>query len=92
MPIHSLFFYITFFYFFIFLFFIYFFLNYTNEIFHFFLAINIILLLVGFFILLFILAEAYYIKSFLAMSSILNTLFIFLSLNGINIIDFIFFL
>jgi len=91
-PLHSLFFYIVFFYFFIFLFFIYFFLIYLNEIFYFFISINIVLLLVGFFILLFILCEAYYLKAFLAMSSILNTLFVFLALNSVNISDFFFFL
>jgi hypothetical protein len=92
MPIHALLFYIGFFYFFIFLFFIYFFLNYVSEIFFFFLNINMCLLAVGFFILLFILCEAYYIKAFLAMSSIINTLFVFLALNGTNIIDFYFYL
>lgn len=91
MPIHSLFFYIVFFYFFIFLFFLYFLIIYLNEIFYFFLIVNMLLLLIGFFILLFIICEAVYIKSFLAISSIINTLFVFLALNGTNIIDFIFF-
>lgn len=90
-PLHSLFFYITFYYFFIFLFFIIFFLIYTNEIFYYFLLINILLLVIGFTILLFILLEAYYIKTFLAISSILNTLFIFLTLNSLNVIDVFFF-
>ncbi len=92
MPLHSLLFYILFFYFFIFLFFIYFFLIYLNDIFYFFISINILILLIGFFILLFILCEAYYLKAFLAMSSILNTLFVFLTFNSTNLIDFIFFL
>jgi hypothetical protein len=91
-PFHALFFYIFFFYFFIFFFFLYFFLIYVNEIFYFFIGINMCLLILGFFILLFILCEAYYIKAFLALSSILNTLFVFLALNGINIVDFFFFL
>lgn len=91
-PLHALMFYIIFFYFFIFLFFLYFFLIYLNEIFFFFIGINICLLILGFFILLFILCEAYYLKAFLAMSSILNTLFVFLSLNSTNLIDFSFFL
>jgi len=82
----------VFFYFFIFIFFLYFFLIYLNEIFFFFIGINISLLISGFFILLFILCEAYYIKAFLAMSSILNTLFVFLALNGTNMVDFFFFL
>lgn len=87
-PLHSLLFYIIFFYFFIFLFFIFFFLIYLNEIFYFLISINVCLLILGVFILFFILCEAYYIKAFLAMSSILNTLFVFLALNSTNVIDF----
>lgn len=83
-PLHSLFFYIFFFYFFLFIFFIYFFLFYLHEFFLFFSFINVLLLLFGFLILISTLCEAYYIKSFLALSSILNTLFIFLALNGAN--------
>ena len=90
MPLHSLFFYIVFFYFFIFIYFLYFFLIYLNEIFYFFTVINMLILCIGFFILLFILCEAFYLKAFLAMSSILNTLFVFLALNGINSSDFFF--
>jgi hypothetical protein len=90
-PTHALFFYIFFFYFFIFIFFIYFFLIYVNEIFFFFLNINMCLLIIGFFMLLSILCEAYYLKAFFALSSILNSLFVFLTLNGINIIDFFLF-
>lgn len=89
-PLHALFFYICFFYFFIFLFFIYFFINYLNEVFYYFIGINVLLLLIGFFILLFIICEAYYLKSFLALSSILNTLFVFLAISGNNVTDFFF--
>ena len=92
MPVHALFFYILFFYFFIFLFFLTTLLVYLNEIFYFFIGINICMLLTGFFILLFILCESYYIKAFLALSSILNTLFVFLALNGTTVFDFFFFL
>lgn len=81
-PLHTLFFYIFFFYFFFFLFIIYFFLIYVNELFFFFSVLNVFLLLFGLLVLLFILCEAYYIKVFLALSSILNTLFVFLALNG----------
>lgn len=91
-PVHALFFYIFFFYFFLFFFILYFFLIYVNEIFFYFLSVNMLILIVGFCILLFILCEAYYIKAFLALSSILNTLFVFLTLNSVNITDFFFFL
>lgn len=84
MPLHALFFYIFFFYFFFLLFILYFFLLYTPEIFFFFSIINIFLLLIGFVMLFFILCEAYYVKTFLALSSILNTLFVFLALNGLS--------
>lgn len=91
LPIHSLFFYITFFYFFIFLFLIYLLTINLGEIFFFFLNINIFLFLIGFAFLLFILCEAYYIKTFLALSSILNTLFVFLTLLSNQQIDFFFY-
>lgn len=90
-PLHSLFFYIFFYYFFLFIFFIHFFLIYMNEVFFFFIHINILILLFGFLILLFILCEAYYIKTFLALSSILNTLFVFLALNAVDVVDLFFF-
>jgi hypothetical protein len=46
--------------------------------------------MLGFLLLLFILAEAFYLKTFLALSSILNTLFVFLALSGTNLTDLIF--
>ena len=91
-PTHALFFYIFFFYFSIFLFFIYFLLVYLNEIFYFNLFINTILLVLGILFLVFILCESYYIKAFLAMSSILNTLFVFLAMSSFCVVDFVFIL
>jgi len=41
----------------------------------------------GVLLLMFILCEAYYLKTFLALSSILNTLFVFLALSGVHITD-----
>jgi hypothetical protein len=87
-PLHALFFYISFFYFFIFIFFIFFILEYLNEIFFFFINVNIVLLLLGLFVLLFILCESYYLKTFLALSSVLNTLFVFLTINSTATLDF----
>lgn len=89
-PLNLFFFYITFFYFFIFLFFIVFLLIYLSEIFYYFLMINVLMLLLGFVTLLTILLEAFYLKTFLALSSVLNTLFIFLTLNASNSLDFFF--
>jgi hypothetical protein len=76
-PMHTLFFYIVFFYFFLFYFFIYFLVVYFNELFYFNVFINILLLTLGLLILVFIICESFYIKAFLAMSSILNTLFVY---------------
>lgn len=91
-PLHVLFFYITFFYFFLFLFFTYFFVVYLGELFYFNLFLNAIILTLGLVILIFIICESFYIKAFLAMSSILNTLFVFLALNSYCVVDWIFFL
>ena len=63
-----------------------------NELFFFFTSVNICLLVAGFTILLFILCEAYYVKAFLALSSILNTLFVFLAMSGANTTDLALFL
>ena len=91
LPLHAILFYILFFYFFIFLFFINFLLIYLNEIFYSYIYLNLLLLMIGFIILLSIICEAYYIKTFLAISSIINTLFIFLTLSSTNINDFYFY-
>jgi hypothetical protein len=91
-PFHALFFYIVFFYFFLFNFFTYFFVIYLHELFYFNLFINIMLLVSGLVMLVFILCESYYIKAFLAMSSILNTLFVFIALNSYAIVDYTFLL
>lgn len=89
-PLHALFFYIFFFYSSIFLFFIYFLVVYMNELFYFNLFINLILVLSGIVLILFILCESYYLKAFLAMSSILNTLLIFLAMSSFSATDFLF--
>jgi hypothetical protein len=90
LAIHFLYIYIVLFYFLLLLLILIFFIFYLNEIFYFFIATNAILTLIGFLVLFFILSEAFYIKTFLAISSTLNTLFIFLSLNSTSLIDFFF--
>ena len=92
LSMHILFFYIVFFYFFIFLFFTYFFTIYLNELFYFNIFVNSTLLILGLTMLVFIICESFYIKAFLAMSSILNTLFVFLALNSYSVVDYLFFL
>jgi len=90
-PLHSLFFYV-FFYFYLFLFVIFFILTFATEIFFFFVFVNILLILIGFLMLLFILCEAYYLKAFFALSSIINTLFVFIALNGSQLPSILFFI
>lgn len=89
-PYYTLFFYINFFYFFIFLFIISFLSIYLSELFYYFILVNLLFILGGLLMLLSILCETYYLKSFLAMSSILNSLIVFLALSSshITIINF----
>jgi hypothetical protein len=87
LPTHTLYFYVFFFYFHIFIFFIYFFLNYTSDLFYFNINIHLVLLFIGLLTLTFILCESYYIKAFIALSSILNSLFIFLTLASLTTTD-----
>jgi len=89
LPLHTLYFYTFFFYFHIFIFFIYFFLNYVSDIFYFNINVHLVLLFIGLITLTFILCESYYIKAFIALSSILNSLFIFLTLSGLTTTDII---
>ena len=89
LPIHTLFFYVFFFYFFIFTFFIFFFLNYFSDLFYFNSSVLISILFIGLLLLTCILCESYYLKVFIAMSSILNSLFIFLILASVSTVDLV---
>lgn len=80
LPLHTICFYTTFFYFFIFLFIITFIGTYLANILYYFVIVNITLLVTGFIILTTLLCESYYLKSFMAMSSILNSLLVLLLL------------
>lgn len=91
-PMHALFLYIYFFYFFLFIFLIYFLLVYMADLFLFNLTVNILVMLVGTIFLLFILYESYYVKAFFAMSSILNSLFVFLAISISPAYDLVIFL
>lgn len=92
MTLHSLFFYIYFFYFNLLLFVTYFLLVYMNELLLVTVSINTLLLLFGIIAVFFILFESYYVKAFLALSSILNTLFLFLGLTSFHVVDLYFLL
>lgn len=86
-SLHTLFFYVVFYYFAILYFFIYFTLVYVSDLFYANIFINSLLLMFGAVMLLFILCESYYLKAFFALSSILNTLFIFLMMSSCLVID-----
>lgn len=85
MTLGAIFYYIFFYYFFLLLFFMFLLTaNYSDVICY--NKINLTLtLLIGLFMLLFILIESYYLKAFLAMSSILNTLLIFIGLASVSV-------
>ena len=81
-------FYIVFYYFSIILFLLHFFVVYLNDLFYFNTTVNLIILTLGLIFLMFIVLESYYVKSFLAISSIINTVFVFLAMTSFNTIDF----
>lgn len=81
-PFYTLFFYINFFYFFIFLFIINFLTVYLVELYYYFIIVNLLFIFFGLIMLLSILCETFYLKSFLAMSSILNSLIVLLAVSS----------
>jgi len=87
LPIYTIFFYITFFYFFIFLFFITLLSSYFGDILGLFSVVSMLFVLSGLLTLLFIMCEAYYLKSFMAISSILNSLLVLLALSASHTTD-----
>jgi hypothetical protein len=92
LPLNTLFFYITLFYFSLFIFFIHFISSYMFYFTSTYSYIFLILLLVGIITLISILFESFFIKSFLAVSSILNSLLVFLALATTHTESLIFFL
>jgi len=88
----ALIFYISFFYFFLFLFLIIFLTNYTHVLFYYYFLINLLFISLGLINLFFILCESFYIKTFFAISSILNSLFVMLAIVSNHNLDFYFLL
>jgi len=89
-PYYTIYIYICFFYFFLFIFIILLLTSYFADIFYFYTIISLLIITVGLFFLLLMLCEAYYIKSFLAVSSLLNSLFVFLALVAPSVRDLFF--
>jgi hypothetical protein len=84
LPFYTLSFYICFFYFFFFLFTIHLLNSYFTELFYFYSFALTLLVVLGLFTLFFIICDSYYLKVFLAISSILNSLFVFLALTTLH--------
>ncbi len=80
LSFNALVFYITFFYFFLFLFLIIFLTNYLHSIFYYYFIVNLVFVAIGLLNLFFILCESFYIKTFFAISSILNSIFVILAI------------
>lgn len=89
LPIHMLFVYICYFYFYFFLFIIYLITGYFSEIYYYYLFVLTTIILFSVLMLLVVLCESYYIKIFLAMSSILNSVLVFIGLSNLHLQDFI---
>ena len=87
LPLHVLFFYVCFFYFFLFLFIVYLLLNYVSVIFYYYIFIQTTFIFSGLIFLLAMMCETFYIKSFLAVSSILNSLFVLLAISNPHVTD-----
>ncbi len=91
-SLSTLFFYITFFYFFLFLFFINFFLIYFHELFYYYTTITLVFITLGLLNLFLILCESFFLKTFFAVSSILNSLLVILSMTAPHLTDIVLYL
>lgn len=85
LPIFTLFIYIVFFYFFLILFLVNFFVSLLGDLFLFFNLCNVLLFIFGLGGALVLLLDSYMVKTFLAMSSILNTLLVFLMMSSVTV-------
>jgi hypothetical protein len=92
MSFTSISFYISFFYFFLFLFIIQFLSSYCHELFYFFSFFSLLIIFMGIIMLFFILCETFFVKTFFAVSSILNSLLVFLCISVPHTFDFMFFI
>ena len=90
MTLISLFFYIYVYYFSVFIFFLYVIFFYLNELFLFNLYVVMLLIIIGTLGVSMLLFESFYLKSFLALSSILNSILIFYALCSFQASDLLF--
>jgi len=89
LSMHMLYVYICYFYFYFFLFIIHLLTTYFSEIYYFYMFILVLKILVAVLFLLVILCESYYLKIFLAMSSILNSVLVFIGLTNLHHLEFL---
>lgn len=89
-PLYTVFFYVCFFYFFLFLFLIHFLVSYLSTVFFFYVSISLVFLVSGVVTLLFIMCESLYLKAFLAVSSILNSVLVLLTTSSPHSTDIFF--
>lgn len=80
LSLTTLLFYISFFYFYLFLFLVLFLTTYMHALFYYYTLITLLFITIGLLNMLIILFESFYIKTFFAMSSILNSLLVLLSI------------
>ena len=86
-PFYTIFFYVCFFYFTLFIFVVHLLTSYFSEIFYFYSYVTLLFVVTGLVTLLLVICESYYLKVFLAMSSILNSLFVILALVSVHNTD-----
>ena len=91
-SLHTIVFYICFFYYCLFIFFIHFLSSYFHYLTYYYTYVLLALVMSGMLLLLTILCETFYIKSFLAVSSILNSLLVLLAITSTPNSDLLFFL
>lgn len=90
MPMLTLFFYVCVYYFSVFFYFVYLLLFILNEILTFNLYLIVLFLFIGTLLMTSLLFESFNLKSFLAMSSILNSVFIFYMVSGLQLSEYLF--
>jgi len=84
LSFHLIFIYVCYFYFFFFIFLIHLLTVYFSELYYYYVFVVSLLLLLAVLLLLMILCESYYIKIFLAMSSILNSVLVFIGFSNLH--------
>jgi hypothetical protein len=92
LGLHTIIFYICFFYFCLFIYFIHLLSSYFHYLTFYYTYVLLTLVIVGMLVLLTILCETFYLKSFMAVSSILNSLLVLLAITSTSNSDIMFFL